>query len=250
MDFGIAGKTAIVTGGARGLGKEDCLKLAAEGVNIAVIDLNPSASEKTAEEVRALGVKAAAYKLDISDRPKVKEVVAAVAADLGAPAILINNASVLTNVSQIKSMNDDMFDFDLKVNLGGTYNMTKAVLPYMMEANWGRVVSMASVAGTMGGFGQAGYSTTKMGTIGFAKTVALEGAKYNITSNAIVPGIIGTEILKMSPLLERMRQRVAMKKEGDPEDIANTVAFLCSQQAKYITGAAIHVTGGLDLFTF
>ncbi len=250
MDFGIAGKTAIVTGAARGLGREDALKLAGEGVNVAVIDLNEKGAIQTAEDVAKLGVKAVAYKLDISDRKAVKEIVAKVAEDLGAPTILVNNASVLMNVSQVKSMNDDMFDLDLKVNLGGTYNVTKAVLPHMIAANWGRVVSMSSVAGTMGGFGQAGYSATKMGTIGLAKTVALEGAKYNITSNAIVPGIIGTDILKMSPLLDRMRKRVALGKEGDPEDIANTVVFLCSQQAKYITGAAIHVTGGLDLFTF
>src|SRR5438093_1599793 len=119
----------------------------------------------------------------------------------------------------------------------------------MRERRWGRVVCMASIAGLMGGFGQTAYATSKIGLIGFAKSVALEGARYNVTCNAIAPGIIAPNA-KLSPLYDRMVKRVAMQREGEPEDVANAVAFLCSERARYITGAVLTVTGGMDLFTF
>ena len=119
----------------------------------------------------------------------------------------------------------------------------------MRERRWGRVICMASIAGLMGGFGQTAYSTSKMGVVGFAKSVALEGARYNVTSNVIAPGIVGPNA-NMSPLYDRMVKRVAMQREGQPEDIASAMAFLCSERARYITGAVLTVTGGMDLFTF
>ena len=121
--------------------------------------------------------------------------------------------------------------------------------PGMRERRWGRIICMASIAGLMGGFGQTAYATSKIGLIGFAKSVALEGARYNVTCNAIAPGIIAPNA-KLSPLYDRMVKRVAMQREGDPEDIANAIAFLCSERARYITGAVLTVTGGMDLFTF
>jgi 3-oxoacyl-[acyl-carrier protein] reductase len=152
-------------------------------------------------------------------------------------------------MGQLKDTADDDWDLNLRINLTGTYNVTKLVFPGMRERRWGRVICMASIAGLMGGFGQTAYSTSKMGVVGFAKSVALEGARYNVTSNVIAPGIVGPNA-NMSPLYDRMVKRVAMQREGQPEDIASAVAFLCSERARYITGAVLTVTGGMDLFTF
>jgi NAD(P)-dependent dehydrogenase (short-subunit alcohol dehydrogenase family) len=249
VDLGIAGKVALVTGGARNLGRADALKLAEEGCRVAVLDLNRDGAEETAGEIRGRGGRALALECDIVDRAAVKAAVARVAQELGPVEILVNNASIIWTLAQLKDMKDEEWDLNIGVNLTGTYNVTKAVIPGMRERRWGRVVSMASIAGLMGGFGQTAYSTTKMGVIGFARSVALEGARHGITSNVIAPGIIG-EHVKLSPMYDRMVKRVAMQREGDPEDIANAIAFLCSERARYITGAVLTVTGGMDLFTF
>ena len=161
----------------------------------------------------------------------------------------MNNAGFIYTVAQLKDMRDDDWALNLAVNLTGTYNVTKAVFAGMRERRWGRVICMASIAGLMGGFGQTAYATSKMGVIGFARSVALEGARYNVTSNVIAPGIVGPNA-NMSPLYDRMVKRVAMQREGQPEDIASAIAFLCSERARYITGAVLTVTGGMDLFTF
>jgi 3-oxoacyl-[acyl-carrier protein] reductase len=138
------------------------------------------------------------------------------------------------------------------VNLTGAYNVTKAVWPIMKGQRWGRVINMASVAGTLGGYGQASYATTKAGILGFTKSMALEGARYNITVNAIVPGVINTEAFQLtSPSMrERMIARTAFKRPGEPEDIAHAVCFLASDHAGYITGIELNVSGGIELFTF
>jgi len=137
----------------------------------------------------------------------------------------------------------------LRTNLSAAFYLARHAIPHMRERRWGRVICMASIAGLMGGFGQAAYATSKMGVIGFARSVALEGARYNVTSNVIAPGIVGPNA-NLSPLYERMVKRVAMQREGQPEDIASAIAFLCSERARYITGAVLTVTGGMDLFTF
>jgi NAD(P)-dependent dehydrogenase (short-subunit alcohol dehydrogenase family) len=249
VDLGIAGKVALVTGGARNLGRADALKLAEEGCRVAVLDLNKDGAEETAAEIRGRGGEALAVECDIVDRPAVKRAVARIAQELAPVEILVNNASIIWTLAQLKDMKDEDWDLNVGVNLTGTYNVTRAVLPGMRERRWGRVVCMASIAGLMGGFGQTAYATTKMGVIGFARSVALEGARHNITSNVIAPGIIG-EHVKLSPMYDRMVKRVAMQREGDPDDIANAIAFLCSERARYITGAVLTVTGGMDLFTF
>jgi 3-oxoacyl-[acyl-carrier protein] reductase len=166
--------------------------------------------------------------------------------------ILVNNAGTLDHTARLEHQNDDFWDRDLKVNLTGAYNCSKAVWPYMKEQKWGRIINMASVAGTLGGYGQASYSTTKAGILGLTKTLALEGARYNITSNAIVPGIINTEAFQYTnpKMRERMIERTAFKRPGEPEDIAYAIVFLASDQAKYITGVGLPVAGGIDLFTF
>ena len=249
MDLGIKDRVALVTGGARSLGKADCLALAAEGCRIVVLDLNAEGATETAAEITQQGGVARGYEVDITNRAQLAEVVQKAQSEVGPVDICVNNAGIIYTLGQLKDMADADWDFNLQVNLTGTYNVTKAVFAGMRERRWGRIISMASIAGLMGGFGQTAYATGKMGLVGFAKSVALEGARYNITSNVIAPGIIGPNA-NLSPMYERMVKRVAMQSEGQPEDVASAITFLCSERARYITGAVLTVTGGMDLFTF
>lgn len=273
----LKGKVAVVTGASRGLGRADALALAEAGADVVITDIliesddsnekeaekygplaqimqstNVMYADKTAKEIQAMGRRSFAMKMDVTNREQVKEVFAKVKEELGRIDILINNAGTLDHVSQIEDQNDEYWERDLMVNLTGAYNCTKAVWPYMKEQTYGKIINMASVAGTLGGFGQASYSTTKGGLLSFTKSMALEGARFGINVNAIVPGIIGTEAFHMAnpKMNERMIKRTAFKRPGDPEDIANAITFLVSDKAKYITGVGLNVSGGIELFTF
>jgi 3-oxoacyl-[acyl-carrier protein] reductase len=274
----LKGKVALVTGGSRGLGRADCLALARAGADVVVTDIliesDPQLekaaeasgsvlsqamasqkavySEKTSSEIREMGRRSVALKMDVTNREQVKDVVDQVVKEFGSLDILINNAGTLDHMATVENQVDGLWDRDLKVNLTGAFNCSKAVWAHMKQRNWGRIIMMSSIAGSLGGFGQASYSTTKAGLVGLARTLALEGARYNITVNAIVPGIIATEAFKMGrpDMNERMIKRVALRRPGEPEDIANAITFLCSPAASYITGIALPVTGGMDLFTF
>src|ERR671910_392042 len=209
-------------------------------------------TEATAEQIRKLGRRSLALKCDVTDEEQVEAAVSQTVEELGSVDILVNNAGTLDHLGQLVDQSPELWERDLRVNLTGAFNCSRAVWPHMKERGWGRIVNMASVAGTLGGFGQASYSTTKAGLIGLTKTLALEGARYGITANAIVPGIIGTEAFDFGnpEMNKRMIQRTALRRTGKPEDIANAIAFLCSDLAGYITGVELNVSGGVELFTF
>ena len=178
MDLGIRGKVALVTGGARSLGKADADVLAAEGCKVAIVDLNPEGAEEAAQDITGRGGTARGYECDIRDTARVQDVVARIEKDLGSIDICVNNAGMIYTVGQLKDMRDEDWEFNLSVNLTGTFKITRAVFPGMRERRWGRIICMASIAGLMGGFGQTAYATSKIGVIGFARSVALEGARH------------------------------------------------------------------------
>jgi 3-oxoacyl-[acyl-carrier protein] reductase len=275
LELDLSGRVALVTGGSRGLGRADALALARAGADVAIADIQIESdestdaerygvlaqvarsqglvyTESTVEEIRGLGQRSLAVKCDVTDRDQVETAVARIADELGTIQILVNNAGTLDHTAQFHQQSPELWERDLRVNLTGAFNCAQAVWPAMRESGWGRIVNMASVAGTLGGFGQASYSTTKAGLLGLTKTLALEGARHGITANAIVPGIIGTEAYGFGnpEMNERMVKRTAMRRPGEPEEIAHVIAFLCSDLASYVTGAEIPVTGGIDLFTF
>lgn len=251
MDLNIKGKVALVTGGARGLGRAACFKFAGEGAAVATLDIIEGGAAGTAREIEERGGRAIGLDTDITDRDQVKKAISTIEAKIGPVDILVNNAAHCQTMCRFVNLTDELWEEDLEVNLTGTFNITRAVFPGMQERRWGRVLFLSSIAGRLGSFGQTSYATAKAGLIGFAKCLALEGARYGVTSNVVVPGMIGTET--MNTLVEHKkvaaRKRIALGREGEPEDIADMVVFLCSERAKYVTGVVVNVTGGMELLT-
>jgi 3-oxoacyl-[acyl-carrier protein] reductase len=274
LEIDLSGRVALVSGGSRGLGRADALTLARAGADVVIADIlvesDTSAAERygvlaqaavaqgmvhtesTVDEIRALGRNALAVRCDVTDRSEVDAAVAWAVEELGSVDILVNNAGTLDHVGQFADQRLELWDRDLRVNLTGAFNCAQAVWPHMRERGWGRIVNMASVAGTLGGFGQASYSTTKAGILGLTRTLAMEGGRHGITCNAIVPGIIGTEAFHMAnpAMNERIANRTVFKRPGDPQDVANAIVFLCSDLASYVTGIELNVSGGVELFVF
>ncbi|MHB8468450.1 MAG: SDR family NAD(P)-dependent oxidoreductase [Gaiellaceae bacterium] len=275
LEIDLSGRVALVTGGSRGLGRADALTLARAGADVVVADLLVESelseetdrygalataarqqglvhTEATVREIEAMGRRALAVRCDVTDRAEVDAAVARTVAELGALDILVNNAGTLDHAAQIHDQSQALWERDLRVNLTGAFNCAQAAWPHLKESGRGRIVNMASVAGTLGGFGQASYSTTKAGLLGLTKTLALEGGRHGITCNAIVPGVIGTEAFNMANdvMNERIVKRTVLKRPGDPQEIANAIAFLCSDLAAYITGIELNVSGGVELFVF
>ncbi|MDD3410401.1 MAG: 3-oxoacyl-[acyl-carrier-protein] reductase [Eubacteriales bacterium] len=241
------GKTALVTGGSRGIGRAICLELARQGADIALVYAgNEEKANETLAELTALGVKAKAYRCDVADFAATEALVKAVTEELGGVDILVNNAGVTRDKLCLR-MSEKDFDDVLAVDLKGAFNLIRHTYGAFLRKRGGRIVNISSDAGVMGNPGQANYSAAKAGLIGLTKTIAKELGGRGVTCNAVAPGFVQTDMTAaMNPqILEAATQAVPLKRIGQPEDIARTVAFLCSEGAAYITGQTIQVDGGL-----
>ena len=246
----LTGRIALVSGAARGIGRAIALRLAREGADVGLIDLNP-AVEETARLVRDLGRRAAPACADISRAAEARAAVARIAAELGAIDLLVNNAGVVNNIATVEKMTDEAWENEVGVNLTGAFNLVRATVGAMAERGFGRIVNISSVAARGGLARQVGYSATKAGLLGLTHTVALEYARKGVTCNAVLPGMVETENVKAMPAEIRAAATAATpaRRFGAPEEIAALVAFLCSAEAGYITGAEIDISGGGHLNT-
>ena len=242
------GQVAIVTGGARGIGREIALAFAQAGADLALFDVNPEQLEATAKELRALGRRAEGFIVDVTNGTAVDEGVAKVLDKLGRIDILINNAGITKDGLLIR-MDDAQWDRVLSINLKGTFLCTRAVARHMLKARRGRIISIASVVGIFGNPGQANYAASKAGIIGFTKAVAKELASRGITCNAIAPGFIKTEMTDALPeeAKQRLMGAIPLGTLGEPNDVAQAAFFLASEAARYITGHVLVVDGGLAM---
>jgi 3-oxoacyl-[acyl-carrier protein] reductase len=244
-------RVAIVTGAARGIGAATARRLAKDGYAVGVLDLDAAACAPVVDEINGAGSKAIAVGADVSDEDQVAAAVAEVAERLGAPTALVNNAGVLRD-NLIFKMSVSDWDTVLGVHLRGAFLMTRAVQAHMVEARWGRIVNLSSTS-ALGNRGQVNYSAAKAGMQGFTKTLAIELGRYGVTANAVAPGFIVTEMTKATA--ERMKvsfedmqtaaaSQIPVGRVGRPEDVANTVSFLASEDASFVSGQVIYVAGG------
>lgn len=243
-------RVAIVTGAGspRGIGRAIALTLAKKGADVAVADLDPAGAESVAREIRAMGRAAMAVPLDVTSQQDVAKLVRTVLDRFGRIDILVNNAGI-TQPIKVANMTEQDFDRIIAVNLKGTFLCSKAVLATMIEQGYGRIVNMSSVSAKRGGgvFGGAHYSAAKAGILGFAKALAREVAAYGITVNSVAPGLIATDIrggLESPERQKEMTKDIPIQRLGTPEEVAETVAFLASEEAAYITGEEIDINGG------
>lgn len=244
----LAGKTALITGAARGIGKAIALKFASEGANVAFSDLNRDENmEATEAEIEALGVKAKGYASNAALYEDGEKLIDQVVADFGTIDILINNAGI-TRDNLLMRMQEKDWDMVLNVNLKSAFNLTKAVQRIMMKQRSGSIINMSSVVGVSGNAGQSNYSASKAGLIGFTKSIAQELGSRNIRCNAIAPGFIETEMTHK--LSDEVRvdwiKNIPLRRAGQPEDVANVAVFLASDLSSYVSGQVINVCGGMD----
>jgi 3-oxoacyl-[acyl-carrier protein] reductase len=250
-------RIAIVTGGARGIGAATAKRLAADGLDVAVIDLVEAATEETVRAItstptadgstrRAIGIGA-----DVSKSDDVRAAVARVVDELGAPTVLVNNAGVLRD-NMLFKMTDEDWDTVVNVHLRGSFLMSREVQKHQVEANWGRIVSMSSTS-ALGNRGQANYAAVKAGLQGLTKTLAIELGRYNVTANAVAPGFIGTDMLRQTAermhityeqLLEGAAKEIPVARTGEPEDVANAVSFFVDERSSFVSGQVLYVAGG------
>lgn len=241
------GKTALVTGASRGIGRAIALRLAEDGANVAVIYAGSAdKAEAVVNEITALGVNAKAYRCNVADSAAVNETVKAVTNDLGKIDVLVNNAGITRDGLMLR-MKDEDFDAVLDTNLKGAFNMIRACYSGFIRKKSGRIINISSVSGIMGNAGQANYSASKAGVIGLTKSVARELASRGITCNAVAPGFIQTDMTENLGDNNPLLNSIPLGRMGKPEDIAAVVAFLASDSAAYITGEVLKVDGGLAI---
>jgi 3-oxoacyl-[acyl-carrier protein] reductase len=273
----LKGKVALVTGASRGLGRAIALALGNAGADVAVTDLliegdnykreelerysflaghfygtDAVKTRETAEQIKAMGSQSMALKMDVTDREEVTYVIGTIEQELGPVNILVNNAALMDNFGKLEKQEPDRWEKSLQVNLTGAFHCSKGVWPSMVRNRWGRIVNISSVAAYMGAWLQPSYGATKAGLLGLTKSLAIEGGKHAITVNAVCPGFIETEAVKLydKETLDRIRKLSVLGRLGTPQEIADAVVFLSTAAASYITGAAIPVTGGADLLAF
>ncbi len=243
----LKGKTAVVTGGGSGIGKATALKLAADGADIVIVHMDPE--EKAAEvvsEIQALGVKAKAIRMDVSDFEAVSGMVTEIVEEFGSIDILINCAGI-TKDGLIARMKEDQFDAVINVNLKGTFNMIRHCTPVFMKQKSGTIVNVSSVSGIIGNPGQANYSTSKAGVIGLTKSTAKELVSRGVRCNAVAPGFIATDMTANLSKNNKLVDMIPMKRMGTADEVADLIFFLASDQSSYITGEIIKVDGGVAI---
>ena len=252
-------RTAIITGGANGIGRATAKRFAREGARVAIWDVAGDAGEWLAEEINREGRKARFQKIDVSDPESVESAVGELVDSWERIDILINNAGILRDAQLVKykqgevqsRMSVEDFDAVIQVNLRGVFVCTRAVAPIMIEQNYGRIANATSVVGLYGNFGQTNYVATKSGVIGMTRVWARELGRYGITVNAVAPGFISTEMVRQMPekILEQMVSHTPLGRLGEPDDIANAYLFLASDEASFITGIVLSVDGGVVVGT-
>jgi 3-oxoacyl-[acyl-carrier protein] reductase len=247
----LEGKVAFVSGSSRphGIGRAIALALARDGADVATSGFGHfEGAEAVAGEIGKLGRKSTAVKMDVRDPQDVEKGLAKVKKELGPVSILVNNAAQMGHFVPIYRATIEEFDNELKICLNSAFYCIKAVWADMCQNNWGRVINISSVAGVMGGYGQVSYGAAKAGLINLAKTVAIEGARFNITGNAVIVGIAQTDAPLTDEAKEKLGKRLVFKRVAEPDEIAGAVAYLASDESKYMTGATMNLMGGLDLF--
>ena len=243
----LSGKTALITGASRGIGKAIALRFAVEGANIAITNIaDDEEFRSTVKELEAAGVKAKGYVSNAANFEDSQRVAGEVIKDFGRIDILVNNAGI-TRDTLLMRMTEDQWDSVIAVNLKSVFNLTKAVLMPMISQKSGSIINMSSVVGVSGNAGQSNYSASKAGILGFTKSVAKEVGSRNIRCNAIAPGFILTEMTEKLPedVKKDWAEKIPLKRGGTPEDVANTALYLASDLSGYVTGQTIHVCGGM-----
>ncbi|MEY3954458.1 MAG: 3-oxoacyl-[acyl-carrier-protein] reductase FabG [Pseudomonadota bacterium] len=239
-------KVSIITGGGQGIGRATSVKFAKEGSHVVVVDMRQESIDETVKLCQAEGVKAVGFVVDVTKRAQVDAMVKSVMEQFGRIDTLVNNAGI-TMDSRLVKMTEEQFDRVIDVNLKGVYNCAQAVAEIMLAQGKGSILNASSVVGVYGNFGQTNYAATKFGVIGFTKTWSRELGPKGVRVNAVAPGFIKTPMIATVPdkVIEELAAKVPLKRLGEPEDIANVYAFLASDEAAYVNGIVIEVTGGL-----